>query len=178
MRSTAPSGSWAPEATNEHLRSKCDRQRHPAHGRRRRPMSHQGPPLNYINVATTTMSWLNTRDHKRVGVMFLFFVTLSLFLGGAFALILRAELLTPDRTILSAQAYNRLFTLHGIVMIFLFLVPAIPSAFGNFILPLMLGAKDVAFPRLNLGSLYCYLVGAVITLWGMIHGGTDTGWTF
>jgi cytochrome c oxidase subunit 1 len=133
---------------------------------------------NYVTVATTAMSWLNTRDHKRVGVMFLFFTTVALFLGGLFALILRLELLTPDRTIISAQAYNRLFTLHGIVMIFLFLVPTIPGAFGNFVLPLMLGAKDVAFPRLNLASLYCYLVGAAITLWGMIHGGTDTGWTF
>jgi cytochrome c oxidase subunit 1 len=133
---------------------------------------------SYIDVETTVASWANTRDHKRVGVMFLFFVTVALFLGGFFALLLRIELLTPDRTIISAQAYNRLFTLHGVVMIFLFMIPAIPSAFGNFVLPLMIGAKDVAFPKLNLASLYVYLTGAAIALWGMIHGGTDTGWTF
>lgn len=136
------------------------------------------PRKNYINDESTFMSWANTRDHKRVGVMFLFFVTVALFLGGFFALLLRIELLTPDRTIVSAQAYNRLFTLHGVVMIFLFMIPAIPSAFGNFVLPLMIGAKDVAFPKLNLASLYVYLIGASIALWGMIHGGTDTGWTF
>src|SRR5262249_38725292 len=136
------------------------------------------PRTSYINDGHTFMSWANTRDHKRVGVMFLFFVTVALFLGGFFALLLRIELLTPDRTIVSAQAYNRLFPLHGVVMLFLFMIPAIPSAFGNFVLPLMIGAKDVAFPRLNLASLYVYLTGAAIALWGMIHGGTDTGWTF
>ncbi len=133
---------------------------------------------SYLTVETTAMSWLNTRDHKRVGVMFLAAVIFALFLGGVFAMILRAELLTPDRTIISAQAYNRLFTLHGIVMIFLFLIPAIPNAFGNFMVPIMIGAEDVAFPRLNLLSIYLYLGGAAIALWGMIHGGTDTGWTF
>ncbi len=135
-------------------------------------------PKNYLNVETTAASWYNTRDHKRVAVMFLVAVIAALFLGGVFAMVLRIELLTPDRTIVSAQAYNRLFTLHGIVMIFMFLIPAIPSVFGNFVLPLMVGAQDVAFPRLNLASLYVYLGGTVITLWGMIHGGTDTGWTF
>jgi cytochrome c oxidase subunit 1 len=133
---------------------------------------------DYITCETTVLSWVNTRDHKRVGVMFLFFTTVALFLGGAFALVLRVELLTPERTIISALAYNRLFTLHGVVMIFLFMIPAIPSGFGNFVLPLMIGAKDVAFPKINLLSLYLYLGGAAIALWGMIHGGTDTGWTF
>jgi cytochrome c oxidase subunit 1 len=133
---------------------------------------------NYLNVATTAASWLNTRDHKRVGVMFLALVILALGVGGFFAMVLRMELLTPERTIISALTYNRLFTLHGVIMIFLFLIPSIPAAFGNFVLPLMLGAKDVAFPRLNLMSLYVFGIGAVIALWGMVHGGTDTGWTF
>jgi cytochrome c oxidase subunit I len=133
---------------------------------------------SYLTDETSVWSWLNTRDHKRVGVMFLVLVIFALFVGGAFAMVLRVELLTPEQTIISAQAYNRMFTLHGIVMVFLFLIPAIPSAFGNFMVPLMIGAKDVAFPRLNLLSMYLYLAGAAITLWGMVHGGTDTGWTF
>ena len=141
-------------------------------------MPHSERPANYLNCETSAASWFNTRDHKRIGLMFLVAAIASLLLGGIFALVLRIELLTPERTIISAQAYNRLFTLHGIVMIFLFLIPSIPSGFGNFVLPLMLGAQDVAFPKLNLGSFYVYLIGAVITLWGMIHGGTDTGWTF
>jgi cytochrome c oxidase subunit 1 len=137
-----------------------------------------GPRRSYLVAETTVGSWLNTRDHKRVGLMFLALLLLALFLGGVFAMVLRIELLTPDRTIIGPVAYNRLFTLHGIVMIFLFLVPAIPSAFGNFMVPLMIGARDVAFPRLNLLGLYLYLVGGIIVLAAMIHGGTDTGWTF
>src|SRR5512141_578642 len=136
-------------------------------------------PRNYLNSpATGLWSWLTTRDHKRIGVMFLVATTIALILGGIFALLIRIELLTPGPTIVDAMTYNRLFTLHGIVMIFLFLIPAIPSGFGNFLLPLMLGAKDVAFPRLNLLSFYLYLAGAAVALWGMIHGGADTGWTF
>ena len=99
------------------------------------------------------MSWLITRDHKRIGVMFLVATTISFFaVGGVFALLIRLELLTPGPTIMDAMTYNRMFTLHGVVMIFLFMIPAIPSGFGNFLLPIMLGAKDVAFPRLNLLS--------------------------
>jgi cytochrome c oxidase subunit 1 len=136
-------------------------------------------PHNYLNQpATGLRSWLLTRDHKRIGVMFLVAVTIALFLGGVFALLIRIELLTPGPTIMDAMTYNRLFTLHGVVMIFLFMIPAIPSGFGNFLLPIMIGAKDVAFPRLNLLSFYLYLAGAAIALWGMIHGGADTGWTF
>jgi cytochrome c oxidase subunit 1 len=134
---------------------------------------------NYLNEpATGIASWLNTRDHKRIGVMFLVATTISFALGGVFALVIRLELLTPGPTVVDAMTYNRLFTLHGVVMIFLFMIPAIPSGFGNFLLPLMLGAKDVAFPRLNLLSFYLYLAGAAVALYGMIHGGADTGWTF
>ncbi len=133
---------------------------------------------NYLHDGTTVMSWLNTRDHKRVGVMFLVSVIFFFLIGGIFALLLRFKLLEPGPFFVDAIGYNRLFTLHGIVMIFLFLIPSIPSAFGNFVLPLMLGARDVAFPRLNLASFYLYLAGAVLAIWAMVHGGTDTGWTF
>src|SRR6266704_3488758 len=138
------------------------------------------PPANesYLTDGTTVMSWLNTRDHKRVGVMFLVAVVFFLFVGGVFALAIRAKLLYPGPFLFDALTYNRLFTLHGVTMIFLFMIPAIPSAFGNFILPLMIGARDVAFPRLNLASYYLYLIGAAIAIWGMINGGADTGWTF
>lgn len=136
------------------------------------------PPRNYLNAELGIRSWLFTRDHKRIGVMFLLLVTIGFFVGGVFALLLRIELLSPHKDIVDAMDYNRLFTLHGVAMIFLFLIPAIPSAFGNFVLPLMIGARDLAFPRLNLASLYLYVVGAALALWGMINGGTDTGWTF
>ena len=135
-------------------------------------------PLNYLTDGTTAMSWLNTRDHKRVGVMFLAAVTFFFLVGGIFAMLVRIELLTPGPTIMSPNAYNKLFTLHGITMIFLFMIPAIPSGFGNFLLPLMIGAKDVAFPRLNLASFYVYLAGAALAIGGMVAGGVDTGWTF
>ena len=136
------------------------------------------PAPSYLTDGTTVMSWLNTRDHKRVGVMFLIAVIAAFFLGGIFALTLRMKLLQPGPFLMDALSYNRLFTLHGIVMIFLFLIPSIPSAFGNFVLPLMIGARDVAFPRINLASFYLYLAGAAIAVYGMVHGGADTGWTF
>src|SRR5437016_8389999 len=136
------------------------------------------PAPSYLTDGTTVMSWLNTRDHKRVGVMFLIAVLVAFFLGGIFALTLRMKLLQPGPFLMDALSYNRLFTLHGIVMIFLFLIPSIPSAFGNFVLPLMIGARDVAFPRINLFSFYLYLAGAAIAVYGMVHGGADTGWTF
>jgi cytochrome c oxidase subunit 1 len=135
-------------------------------------------PRNYLNDERTLWSWLTTADHKRIGVMFLIAVTGTFFLGGVFALMLRLHLLSPTGALLGHLAYNRTFTLHGVTMVFLFMIPAIPAAFGNFMVPLMIGAKDVAFPRLNLASLYVYLLGAGITLWGMASGGADTGWTF
>jgi len=136
------------------------------------------PAPTYLEDGTTVLSWLNTRDHKRVGVMFLASVIFFFFVGGIFALLLRFKLLQPGPFFVDAISYNRMFTLHGVVMIFLFLIPSIPSAFGNFVLPLMIGARDVAFPRLNLFSYYLYLIGAAVALWGMVHGGADTGWTF
>ena len=136
------------------------------------------PAVNYLNADRGVWSWLTTIDHKRIGLMYLVSVLIAFLLGGIFAMALRLELLTPGPTIMGANTYNRMFTLHGVVMIFLFMIPAIPGVFGNFMLPLMLGAKDVAFPKLNLLSLYLYWTGATIALGGMIMGGTDTGWTF
>ncbi|MCA9560374.1 MAG: cytochrome c oxidase subunit I [Myxococcales bacterium] len=127
---------------------------------------------------TGLKAWLTTRDHKRIGIMFLVATTAAMALGGVFALLLRLELLMPGETIVDPMTYNRLFTLHGVTMVWLFMIPVIPSGFGNYLLPIMIGARDVAFPRLNLASFYIYLVGAAITLAGMYFGAADTGWTF
>jgi cytochrome c oxidase subunit 1 len=123
-------------------------------------------------------SWLLTTDHKRIGLLFFAATSLSLLLGGVFALLIRLELLTPARELMSATTYNRFFTHHGVIMVFMFMIPAIPGVFGNFVVPIMLGAKDVAFPRLNLASFYVYVLGSAISLWTMAAGGVDTGWTF
>ncbi|XXX82554.1 cbb3-type cytochrome c oxidase subunit I [Sorangium sp. So ce134] len=138
----------------------------------------EGPEPDYLHVDRGVKAWLTTTDHKRIGLMFYAVIVVMLFLGGIFALILRTELLTPERTIIDAATYNRMFTLHGVIMVWLFMIPSIPNAFGNFVLPIMLGAKDLAFPRINLASFYIYLLGAAIAMGGMIAGGTDTGWTF
>lgn len=133
---------------------------------------------SYLTHRTTIRSWLLTTDHKRIGLLFLVANAAMLFLGGLFALLIRIEHLTPGETIMQAQTYNRLFTLHGVVMVWLFMIPAIPSAFGNFFVPILLGARDVAFPRLNLASFYLYLAGSIVTLAGVVASGADTGWTF
>ena len=136
------------------------------------------PGPNYLNVEHGLWSWLTTTDHKRIGIMFLVAVIVFLFLGGLFALLLRTELLGPGRDLFDATTYNRHFTAHGVIMVWLFMIPSIPTVFGNFVLPIMLGAKDVAFPRLNLASFYIYVVGALFTLASLVWGGVDTGWTF
>lgn len=136
------------------------------------------PEPNYLNEKRGILSWLTTLDHKRIGIMYLWSVLLAFLLGGIFAMVIRMELLTPKQTIISADAYNKAFTLHGAIMIFLFIIPAIPAALGNFVLPLLIGAKDVAFPRLNLASYYLYVFGALFALASLITGGIDTGWTF
>ncbi len=140
--------------------------------------SAQASSDNYLTHGKGIMSWLGTLDHKRIGVMYLGCILFSFFLGGIFALLIRTELLTPGKTIVDADQYNQLFTLHGAVMIFLFLIPGIPAALGNFALPLMLGAKDVAFPRLNLMSWYLWVIGAIFAVASIVMGGADTGWTF
>jgi cytochrome c oxidase subunit I len=143
------------------------------------PIDTAAPPgSDYLTADAGIRSWLLTRDHKRIALMFLVGTSLSLALGGVFALLLRLELLTPESTLMTAGMYNRMFTLHGIVMVFMFMIPSIPAVFGNFLLPIMIGAKDVAFPRLNLASFYVYLAGSIISLYAMIDGGADAGWTF
>src|SRR5215218_733932 len=134
--------------------------------------------VNYITSPKGLMSWLTTVDHKRIGIMYLWAVLGAFLLGGIFALLIRIELLTPKETIMTAETYNKVFTLHGVIMVFLFIIPSVPAALGNFVLPLMLGAKDVAFPRLNLLSYYIYVVGALFAVTAMLTGGVDTGWTF
>ena len=133
---------------------------------------------NYLTATRGLWSWMTTLDHKRIGLMYLVSVLIAFALGGTFALLVRLELLTPGRTIMDADTYNHMFTLHGVVMVFLFIIPSIPAALGNFFLPIQLGAKDVAFPRLNLLSFYVYIAGAGFALWSLVHGGVDTGWTF
>jgi cytochrome c oxidase subunit 1 len=132
----------------------------------------------YLNVAHTAKSWALTSDHKRIGVLYLISTVTMLALGGGLALVLRTHLLVPGGALLEPYSYNRAFTMHGIVMVWLFMIPSIPAAFGNFLLPIMIGAKDVAFPRLNLLSYYIYLVGALWVLAALFMGGCDTGWTF
>jgi cytochrome c oxidase subunit I len=133
---------------------------------------------DYLQAAKTVGSWLVTIDHKRIGVMFLAASSLFLFVGGVFAMLIRAELVTPNAQVMDLMTYNRMFTLHGVVMIFLFMIPAIPSGFGNFLLPILIGAKDLAFPRLNLLSWYIYVFGALLLLGTTIGNAVDTGWTF
>ena len=126
------------------------------------------------------MAWLTTTDHKRIGLMYMmamfFFFTVAVMLG----VLIRLELMNPGMQYVTPRVYNSLFTLHGVIMIFLFIVPGIPAVMGNFILPLQLGADDVSFPKLNLASWYVYIAGAVLALTSLFAGGgvPDTGWTF
>jgi cytochrome c oxidase subunit 1 len=136
------------------------------------------PRIHYINNRYGVKSWLLTKDHKRIALLYLASITLFFFLGGAFAVLLRLELMTPAGDLLQAETYNRFFTMHGIVMVFFFLIPAVPAVLGNFLVPLMIGAKDLAFPKINLLSWYVYNLGALFTLIAIISGGVDTGWTF
>ncbi|MHB8417937.1 MAG: cbb3-type cytochrome c oxidase subunit I [Myxococcales bacterium] len=142
------------------------------------PSSNASAGPSYLGAGTTVWSWLSTRDHKRIAIMYLVLVLSTFLLGGLFALALRFKLLAPGPWLVSAEGYNRLFTMHGVTMVFLFLIPSIPTVFGNFMLPLMIGAQDVAFPRMNLSTVYLFAGGACLALWGLIHGGADTGWTF
>src|SRR5687767_8483556 len=133
---------------------------------------------NYYNVDYGVLSWLLTKDHKRIGILYMISVTLMFFVGGFFAVMMRMELLTPEGDLMTSDTYNKFFTLHGIVMIFFFLIPSIPAILGNFVLPIMLGAKDLAFPKINLLSWYLYMIGAVGGTAVVLMGGVDTGWTF
>jgi cytochrome c oxidase subunit I len=137
-----------------------------------------GTHADYLSAQKGIKSWILTLDHKRIGWMYLWTLLFFFLIGGLAALLVRTELLSPGQDLVTAKVYNQAFTLHGAIMVFLFLVPSIPASLGNFIMPLMLGAKDVAFPRLNLASYHFYVVGAVFFLATLVLGGLDTGWTF
>jgi len=137
------------------------------------------PPAapNYL-TAHTLRSWLLTTDHKRIGILYMLTITAFFLVGGIAATLMRIELLTPAGDLLTSATYNKLFTIHGVVMVWFFLIPSIPAVLGNFLLPMMIGARDVAFPRLNLASWYLFVAGGAVALWSIIAGGVDTGWTF
>ena len=136
------------------------------------------PEKHYLNWSYSWRSWLFTLDHKRIGVLYLVSITGFFLIGGLFAALIRTELATPTGTFVDAETYNKLFTMHGIVMIFFFLIPSIPAVLGNFLLPLMIGARDLAFPKLNLASWYVFMIGGILALYAIVAGGGDTGWTF
>ena len=133
---------------------------------------------NYLNNGHSAASWLLTKDHKRIALLYLFGITFFFFIGGIFATLIRLELLTPAGDLVTSETYNKLFTMHGVIMVFFFLVPSIPATLGNFLLPIMIGAKDLAFPRINLLSWYIYMVAGFFAIGAMVSGGVDTGWTF
>jgi cytochrome c oxidase subunit 1 len=133
---------------------------------------------NYLNVRYGVRSWLLTKDHKRIALLYLMSITGAFVVGGLFAIGVRLELLTPAGDLLRAETYNKFFSMHGITMVFFFLIPSIPAVLGNFLLPLMIGARDVAFPKLNLASWYIYMIGAGLLAYTIVSGGVDTGWTF
>jgi len=141
-------------------------------------MAAHGANVNYLNHDKSLWSWLTTVDHKRIGLMYLVAVSVAFLAAGVLALLVRVELIAPGQTIMAADTYNQVFTLHGVLMVFAFIIPAIPGALGNFVLPIQLGAKDVAFPRLNLASFYIYLIGMGFVLGALLIGEVDTGWTF
>jgi cytochrome c oxidase subunit 1 len=146
-------------------------------------MTHPTPPVetptaNYLNASHGVVSWLLTKDHKRIAILYLVPVIVMFFVGAFFATIVRLNLMVPDGSLVAADTYNKSFTAHGVLMVFFFLVPVIPTTLGNFFLPMMIGAKDLAFPRLNLLSWYLYMFGAAWTLFAVLAGGVDTGWTF
>ncbi len=136
------------------------------------------PKVNYLTNGSTLKSWLLTKDHKRIAIMYLISISVFFLMGGLYAAAIRLELLTPASDLMETGTYNKAFTQHGILMIFFFLIPSIPAVFGNFFLPIMIGAKDLALPRINLLSLYIYWIGAILTLFALMQGGIDTGWTF
>src|SRR5438445_3252430 len=136
------------------------------------------PRSNYLNAEYGLKSWLLTKDHKRIALLYLGAISFFFFIGSLYAMAIRLELLTPQGDLMQSSTYNKTFTQHGIVMVFFFLIPAIPATLGNFLIPMMIGAKDLAFPRINLLSWYIYMLGGSITIYALLAGGVDTGWTF
>src|SRR5438552_2398458 len=132
----------------------------------------------YLNASYRVKSWLLTIDHKRIAILYMLGVTFFFILGGAAAVLMRLELMTPAGDLVQAETYNKLFTMHDVMMVFFFLIPAIPAVLGNFLVPLMIGARDLAFPKINLFSWYLFMFGGLFTVAAMVMGGVDTGWTF
>jgi len=141
-------------------------------------VSDSGERENYLNAGHGLKSWLLTVDHKRIALLYLISITFFFFIGGLFALLIRLELLTPAGDLVQADTYNKLFTMHGQVMVFFFLIPGVPAVLGNFLIPIMIGAKDLAFPRINLLSWYLFIIGGTLMIYTILNGGVDTGWTF
>ena len=136
------------------------------------------PREHYLNVKTGVKAWLLTTDHKRIGILYLWTILVFFLIASVAAAMMRIELLTPQGDFVTNETYNKLFTIHGVLMVWFFLIPSIPTVLGNFAIPMMIGARDVAFPKLNLLSWYIFVAGGALTLWAIIHGGVDTGWTF
>src|ERR1041385_6006888 len=137
----------------------------------------QFAPENYLSEHTVR-SWLLTTDHKRIGLLYLFTILVFFTIASVAAAMMRIELLHPTGGLMTSETYNKLFTIHGTLMVWFFLIPSIPAVLGNFVLPMMIGAADVAFPRLNLLSWYIFIIGSLFLLWTVMTGGVDTGWTF
>jgi cytochrome c oxidase subunit I len=135
-------------------------------------------PVNYLTIEHGFRSWLFTTDHKRIGILYLWSILFFFIIATVAAAMMRIELLTPQGDLVTSETYNKLFTIHGTLMVWFFLIPSIPAVLGNFVIPLMIGARDVAFPKLNLLSWYLFMTGGALALWSLIHGGVDTGWTF
>src|SRR5258707_14526100 len=138
---------------------------------------HKPPHEDYLNATYGIRSWLLTTDHKRIALLWLGSVTFFFFIGGIFATMIRIHLLTPTGALVTPETYNKLFTMHGVAMIFFFLIPSIPAVLGNFLIPMMIGAKDLAFPKINLLSWYIYIVGGIFVLYSFGTGGLGTRWT-
>src|SRR5213594_1897918 len=136
------------------------------------------PRVNYLNAECGVKSWLLTKDHKRIALLYLGAVSFFFFIGSLYAMAIRLELLTPQGDLVQSSTYNKMFTQHGIIMVFFFLIPSIPATLGNFLVPMMIGAKDLAFPRINMLSWYIYMLGGILTIYALLAGGVDTGWTF
>ena len=136
------------------------------------------PKTNFLSKENGLLSWLLTGDHKRIAMLYLISITFFFFIGGALAGLIRLELLTPQSDLMATDTYNKVFSMHGLIMVFFFLVPSVPATLGNFLMPMMVGAKDLALPKINLLSWYLYIAGGCLMLYAMMTGGVDTGWTF
>jgi cytochrome c oxidase subunit I len=142
------------------------------------PQAPSEPRSTYLNASYGIKSWLLTTDHKRIALLYLVSITFMFVVGGVAATLMRIQLIEPTGAIVEPEVYNKLFSIHGIVMVFFFLIPSIPAVLGNFLIPMMIGARDVAFPKLNLLSWYLYITGSILMLYAIAAGGVDTGWTF